>query len=137
MPCQIFQSFQRIYGSSLLNSYNSRIECYENNNYQRIGCLAKKDLAKLRRGLKEQKIGLLNGCDDPHDECLGFEFTDGYVSHVPTCDHRPAGSLESYLIKAGIAERVFGIEVPGRISLAKKRRVVATVFGHLISCFFG
>lgn len=101
------------------------------------GRLAKKDLAKLRHCLKEQKIGLLNGCDDPHDECLGFEFTDGYISHVPTCDHRPTGSLESYLIRAKIAQRVFGIEVPGRLSLAKKRRVVAAVFDCLISCFFG
>lgn len=100
------------------------------------GHLANKGLAKLRHCLKEQKIGLLNGCDDPRDECLGFEFTDGYVSHVPTRDFRPTGSLESYLIRAKIAERVFGIEVPGRISLAKKRRVVAAVFDCLISCFF-
>lgn len=101
------------------------------------GRLAKnKGLSKLRRCLKINQIELLNGCDDPHDECLGFEFTDGYISRVPTRDRRPRGSLEAYLLSAKIVGRVFGVEVPGRIGLPKKRQVVAAIFDCLVPVCF-
>ncbi|MDO8591843.1 MAG: succinylglutamate desuccinylase/aspartoacylase family protein, partial [bacterium] len=89
-------------------------------------------LANLRQSIRAAGVELLTGIDDTEDICLGFEFKDGYKVCLPAPDHRLLGTFEAWALTSGLAHRVHGIEVPGKISLEKKQAVVEAVFKHLL-----
>ncbi len=86
-------------------------------------------LAHIRACLTKEDIPLFTGVDDPHDEVLGLEITEGYRGNVDPTKH--TGPLESWLVTEGIADRVFGFEIPG----SADQSVKDTIVKHLFSCF--
>jgi hypothetical protein len=102
---------------------------YDSDNMEGDECLA-----RLRKDITELGVDLLNDVDDKDDEHLGFEFIDGYAGNIPDAEGKPIGSMETWLIKEKITDRVFCIEVPGSSSKDIKDKLVEKVLYNLVIC---
>jgi hypothetical protein len=85
--------------------------------------------ARLINDITSLGIKMYNGIDDPSDSTLGHLVKDGYV-HA-TADPS-GGGIDDWMICNGLAERVFIPEVPGKISLETKSKIIDFIFRRLI-----
>ena len=92
-------------------------------------------LNRLHDELAELGVQLLNGIDDPHDPILGHEFADGYKWIIPQKNMSENGTLERWALCKGITKRVCIPEIPGKVAVELKKRIIEAVFKHLIVPF--
>lgn len=90
-------------------------------------------LKKLRKEVKSLGLGLLNSVDDPDDPVLGNIFKDGYKHFLSQKPYTNIdGTFSSWAFSKGIIERYLNPEIPGKIPLGLKKKVVEAVFDNLI-----
>ncbi len=135
--CNEAHAIMRLLGGMKINqcvSFHEDLEhpyfyMYDSGNMEGDECLA-----RLRKDVKDLGVDLLNDIDDINDEHLGFVFVDGYAANIPNTEGKPIGPLETWLIKQGIVTRVFGIEVPGKLDLNIKDKLVEKILYNLAIC---
>jgi hypothetical protein len=91
-------------------------------------------LNRLRKDVTSLGVGLLNGVDDDTDEHLGFKFVNGYASKIPNSEGKPVGPIEAWLIRRGVVDRVYGVEVPSMLSQDIKDKLIDKVLYNLVIC---
>lgn len=90
-------------------------------------------LKKLKEDIRSLGLGLLNGIDDPDDPILGNVFKDGYKYFPPEKPYvNKDGRFEAWAFSKGNVKRFLNPEIPGKISLALKRKVVEIIFEDLV-----
>lgn len=93
-------------------------------------------LLKYSRFLKKSGVKLLNGCDDPDDPSLGYEFKEGYHKFVHKKGEKDNGMVPIWLLNRHLAKDCFLPEIPGKLSLKKKEEVVDSFFTRVIVKYF-
>lgn len=84
--------------------------------------------------LKKQGVVLLNGLDDPKDPELGFEFVEGYHKF----EHTDAdnGMILVWAFNHGFIKHCLLPEIPGKMNLDEKRKIVNSFFEQVIIKYF-
>lgn len=83
--------------------------------------------------LKENGVKLLNGIDDPDDPSLGYQFVEGYRKFVAKKDEKNTGGhTTTWALTEGIIKQALTPEIPGRLSLDRKRLIVETFFEEVL-----
>lgn len=86
-----------------------------------------KKLKRLRTAMKENGVELYSGIDDPD---LELEIKDGYW-HADE-SYEPGNALIDWVVNEGTANRVIEVEIPGKASLNRKRKITNTFFKHAV-----
>ncbi len=94
------------------------------------GTLRAETLAELRECIRGAGAELFSGIDDSRDELLGHEIREGYKPNIDEARHY--GPFEGWLVREGVASRVFGVEVPGSVPQNVKDAIVDVVFQCLV-----
>lgn len=76
---------------------------------------------------------VLNGVDDPADETLGYEFTDGYRRFAAHRGDPENGTFEDYTIRHHGVQNVWVPEIPGLASTEVKRQIIEKFVRELLS----
>lgn len=99
-------------------------------NHDELNLESNRQLELLRKDILGLGVELYTGIDDPEDPDLGYQVQNGYVHWPMTRDDH---SSDYWLVaKTGIARHVINPEVPGKISLDKKREIVDAIFRRLL-----
>lgn len=89
---------------------------------------------KFKEKISNEGVGLMNGIDDTNDVSLGYEFTGGYHSFPPEQNGKYVedGTFWSWAMNNKIVKRFLNPEIPGKVSLHKKREVVEIFFSQIV-----
>lgn len=90
-------------------------------------------LQKMREEIKGLGVGLLNGIDDPNDPTLGDTFIDGYKFYGKDDVDPTSGFLASWAYSEGIIKRFLNPEIPGKLDIKTKRKIVDIIFKYFIT----
>lgn len=88
-----------------------------------------KPISGWQQKMKSLGIEMLNGVDDPSDPELKYKFVEGYNY----LDHALAnGQFEHWVVLSGLAKRSFSIEIPSKLGLEAKGRLINEYFWSLV-----
>ena len=85
-------------------------------------------LKSLRKKIKDLGVQLYSGVDDPDDPVLSYEIVEGYKSVRPKDYPANSGLFDEWAFQAGIVNRIIYIEVPGKLTLLAKDKLVDAFF---------
>ncbi len=99
-------------------------------NYAKYRLDDKEPFRLLQQDLLAAGINLYTGVDDPEDPKLGYQVTNGYAHWgMIVNDHSADYWL---LIDTGRAKQVINPEIPGKLSLGLKEKIIEVIFERLI-----
>lgn len=88
--------------------------------------------SKLLTSIKNMRVELLTGLDDPRDPALGFEFREGY-GYYSYIDHmRKHGMFAGWAISKGVVKNEVMFEIPGKVDKQVKDKLVDIIFETVI-----
>lgn len=90
-------------------------------------------LKKFNVSLDEIGINLFTGVDDPEDLVLNHEFVDGYHRFAHSSSLASSGMIEDYVMDVGQANEVWIPEIPGKIKLATKAKLIEKFVTELLT----
>jgi len=101
------------------------------------GSVTAKDWKIFKKRLKGLGVGMLNGVDDATDPILGNRFEDGYKAFLtdkssPASDGEGDGTFWSWAVAKGLVKKVMTPEVPGKLPIKTKGKVVEAFFQEII-----
>lgn len=94
--------------------------------------LDKEKLLNLQLKIKNIGVDLFTGIDDSQDPVLGYEFVGGYKKNHTSTVLKNDGTFLNWVIDQSILKRAFMPEIPGKISLDKKQKLVDLLIDELI-----
>ncbi len=89
-------------------------------------------LKSINQKLKDAGIELFSGIDDPNDPFLGYQFVEGSYKSDQSGYMTEEGMIDLYFLKRNLVERAWIVEVPGLLSLDKKRLIVENIIRELM-----
>lgn len=96
------------------------------------GILDTSDLKDWISLLEKSKIKTYTGIDDKDDPLLGYKFEKGYKSFLDYPVNPSAGFLWDWSQTEKAIRRMVTLEVPGKLDLDKKYKIVELVFENLL-----
>lgn len=92
------------------------------------GLGAKAAWKEFTNGIEGVGLTLLNGADDSGDPVLNYTFEEGYRYFTKAVEGYRGGSFDAWAIRNGVLKKALIPEVPGKLSQAKKNKVVDLFF---------
>lgn len=95
------------------------------------------ELSAFRKRMAKLTVPLFSGIDDSGDEALGCVIDEGYYT-LRAENSEPdfeEGFLSKWLIRRGIVQRMFTLEVPQKAHASTKRAIIANVIPYFIACY--
>lgn len=86
--------------------------------------------------LLSKGVLLLNGLDDPNDEDLGYEFVNGYRKFYHDIRMQDNGMINVWLLNHGVARQTLLPEIPGNITVTKKKFIIDLFFEKVLVPYF-
>lgn len=102
------------------------------------GRMTEGELSDYRSLVQQTPAKLYTGIDDVVDKELGCEIDKGYYAFSMEWlqnIHEDAGFSSKWIIRNGIAPRVFTLEIPGRASLEVKDALIGSIVPFLVQSF--
>lgn len=102
------------------------------------GHMTKDELERYRTTVHQTEARLYTGIDDIDDKHLGCDVEKGYYSFRQDWLEdvsEDAGFSSKWMIRKGIAKRVFTVEIPGKATPQLKRSLIESVVPFLVSSF--
>ena len=102
------------------------------------GGMSASELETYKTCVQSTTCDLFTGIDDPGDTTLGCTIEEGYYSFRPNWKHDGSvdeGFSSKWMIRNGIAKRVFTLEIPGKAKALLKQSLVEQVVPFLMSTF--
>lgn len=97
----------------------------------------------FKNNLAKIGVGLYNGYDnagDPalvNDPVLGWKAVDGNIPFNPAADISEDGQFAAWMVARKHIKRVINPEIPGKLDLEKKQKVIDLIFENIIFGIFG
>lgn len=90
------------------------------------------NFTRFKKEISDLGVPLLNGLDDPDDNILQFQFTDGYRACSYLESLGTVGTFCSWALSENLITREFMPEIPGSASQKIKNSIVDAFFRHIV-----